>query len=328
MGLLDLAPHKVSKDLRGYSVLFYGEIKSGKTTTASKFPNSLLLAFEKGYSALAGVYAQPINNWSEFLKVLRELKDTDVQAKFETIVIDTADIAYEYCEKYICDVEGVDAINKIPFGQGWTKAGKEFDSKLRQIVQMGYGLVLISHAQDKTFQNEDGTEYNKIVPTLGNKARLISSRMCDIIGYSRTVDTDDGNKTFLFMRGTPRFEAGSRFKYTPDRIEFNYNNLVAAIGDAITKQAEEDGNEFITDTRENLYTEQSKAIDFDSLMTQFGELTTAFIEKDAEYYAPRITEIVERHLGMGKRVTDCTRSQAMLVDIIVSELSAIKESKE
>jgi hypothetical protein len=26
---------------------------------------------------------------------------------------------------------------------------------------MGYGLVLISHAQDKTFQNEDGTEYSK-----------------------------------------------------------------------------------------------------------------------------------------------------------------------
>ena len=28
MGLLDLAPHKVSRDLRGYSVLFYGEPKS------------------------------------------------------------------------------------------------------------------------------------------------------------------------------------------------------------------------------------------------------------------------------------------------------------
>lgn len=28
MGLLDLQPHKVSRDLRGYSVLFYGEPKS------------------------------------------------------------------------------------------------------------------------------------------------------------------------------------------------------------------------------------------------------------------------------------------------------------
>ncbi len=28
MSLLDLQPHKVSRDLRGYSVLFYGEPKS------------------------------------------------------------------------------------------------------------------------------------------------------------------------------------------------------------------------------------------------------------------------------------------------------------
>ena len=30
--LLGLEPHKVSRDLRGYSVFFYGEPKSGKTT--------------------------------------------------------------------------------------------------------------------------------------------------------------------------------------------------------------------------------------------------------------------------------------------------------
>ena len=40
--LLDIKPHKVSRDLRGYSVMFYGEPKSGKTTIASKFPNALL----------------------------------------------------------------------------------------------------------------------------------------------------------------------------------------------------------------------------------------------------------------------------------------------
>lgn len=57
MGLLDIKPHEVSRDLRGYSVLFYGEPKSGKTTIASKFPNSLLFAFEKGYNALPGVMA-------------------------------------------------------------------------------------------------------------------------------------------------------------------------------------------------------------------------------------------------------------------------------
>ena len=297
----------------------------GKTTTASKFPKALLLAFEKGYSALAGVYAQPINNWSEFLKVLRELKESEVKEKFETIVIDTADIAYEYCESYICNVEGVDAINKVPFGQGFTKAGKEFDQKLRQIIQMGYGLVLISHSQDKVFKNEDGSEYNKIIPTLPNKARLVCSRMCDIIGYSRIVDTDDGAKTYLFIRGTQRFDAGSRFKYTPDKIEFNYKNLVNAIGDAIEKQATEDGDEYITDKRENLYIEAETPADFDDVMNEFKTIVSKMIEKNIEYYGPRITEIVDRHLGKGKKVADCSRDQVMLLEIIVSELKELKD---
>jgi hypothetical protein len=40
--LLSIQPHQVSRDMRGYIVFFYGEPKSGKTTTASRFPNSLL----------------------------------------------------------------------------------------------------------------------------------------------------------------------------------------------------------------------------------------------------------------------------------------------
>jgi hypothetical protein len=326
MSLLDLEPHKVSRDLRGYSVLFYGEVKSGKTTNASKFPNALLLAFEKGYSALAGVYAKPMNNWTDFLKTLRELKEPEVQEKFETIVIDTADIAYEYVEQYICNVEGVDTIGAIPFGQGFTKAGREFDSKLRQIVQMGYGLVLISHSQDKVFQNEDGTEYNKIVPTLSNKARLIVSRLCDIIGYSRQIETPNGLETYLFMRGTPRFEAGSRFPYTSDRIPFSYENLVADIGQAIDKQAEADGGQFVTDERENLHKKYATDLDFDALMSEFETLTSWMVETNAPHFAPRITESVERHLGQGRKVADCSRAQVMLLDIIVTELEDLKES--
>ena len=176
--LLNIQPHQVSRDMRGYSVFFYGEPKSGKTTTATKFPNHLLLAFEKGYNAIPGAMAQPINSWSEFRKVLRQLKEPEVQAKFETIIIDTADIAYDYCENYICSNNGVDAIGDIGYGKGYTLAGKEFDECLRKIVQMNYGLVLISHAVDKTFTDESGKEYNQIVPTLGNKPRNIVARMC------------------------------------------------------------------------------------------------------------------------------------------------------
>jgi hypothetical protein len=340
INLLDIAPHQVSRDLRGYSVFFYGEPKSGKTTIATKFPRHLLLAFEKGYNAIPGAMAQPINSWAEFKKVLKQLPDPKVKEKFETIIVDTADIAYDLCEKYICANAkrsdggfGVDSIGDIPFGKGYTMIAKEFDESLRNIVQMGYGLVLISHAVDKTFTDETGKEFNQIVPTLGSKPRNIVSRMCDIIGYSRAIQNEDGTTTTkLFMRGTPRYIAGSRFKYTPDYIDFTYNDLVKAIGDAIDKQMQEDGAEFFTDERTNVYAEVTQELDFDELVVTFNNIVNSIIENNNEekfqnYWQPRIIQITEKYLGKGQKVNQCSREQTEALDLIVTDLKELVQTK-
>ena len=331
--IFNIQPHQVSRDLRGYSVFFYGEPKSGKTTTAAKFDKNLLLAFEKGYNAIPGVMAQPINNWAEFRKVLRQLKDPKAKEMFSTITVDTCDIAYDYCTKYICDNAlrsdggyGVDSISDIPFGKGYGMVSKEFDECLRSIVMMDYGLVLISHATDKTFKDENGVEYNKIVPTLDKRANNVVARMADIIGYSRIVTDEKGNSsTKLFMRGTPRYEAGSRFKYTPDYIDFSYDNLVNAIGDAIDKQAEEDGEQFFTDERKNLYQDTTKDLNFDDLMKKSNDLITQMIENNSEekfkeYYQPRIIQITDRYLGRGQKMSQCSREQVEALSLIYDDL--------
>lgn len=338
--LLNIQPHQVSRDLRGYSVFFYGEPKSGKTTIATKFPRHLLLAFEKGYNAIPGAMAQPINAWAEFRKVLKQLQNPEVQKIYETVIVDTADIAYDLCEKYICANAkrsdggfGVDAIGDIPFGKGYTMVAKEFDECLRSIVQMGYGLVLISHAVDKTFTDETGTEFNQIIPTLGNKPRNIVSRMCDIIGYSRAIQDKDGvTTTKLFMRGTPRYVAGSRFKYTPDCIDFTYNDLVKAIGDAIDKQMEEDGTEYFTDERTNLYTNVTQELDFDELVGTFNSIVNTLIEnndkeKFESYWQPRIVQITDKYLGKGQKVNQCSREQTEALDLIVTDLKELVASE-
>lgn len=338
--LLNIQPHQVSRDLRGYSVFFYGEPKSGKTTIATKFPRHLLLAFEKGYNAIPGAMAQPINAWAEFRKVLKQLSNAEVKQRYETIIVDTADIAYDLCEKYICANAkrsdggfGVDAIGDIPFGKGYTMVAKEFDECLRSIVQMGYGLVLISHAVDKTFTDETGAEFNQIIPTLGNKPRNIVSRMCDIIGYSRAIQDKDGiTTTKLFMRGTPRYVAGSRFKYTPDCINFTYNDLVKAIGDAIDKQMEEDGTEYFTDERTNLYTNVTQELDFDELVGTFNSIVNTLIENNDKekfegYWQPRIVQITDKYLGKGQKVNQCSREQTEALDLIVTDLKELVASE-
>ena len=339
--IFSIQPHQVSRDLRGYSVFFYGGWKTGKTTIASKFPNALLLAFQKGYNALAGIRPQPINSWAEFKKVLRQLKDPRAKEMYETIIVDTADIAYDYCTKYICDNAqrsdggyGVDSISDIPFGKGYGMVEKEFDTALRSIVQMDYGLVIISHETDKTFTDEAGNQYNKIVPTLDKRANNICARMCDIVGYSRAVTDKDGNlSTKLFMRGTPRYEAGSRFKYTPDFIDFSYENLVNAIATAIDKQAEEDGAQYFTDTRKNAYEDTTKDLNFDELMKGCNDLIKEMIDNNSdevfkEFYQPRIVQITDRYLGRGQKMSQCSREQVEALSLIYDDLLLLsKETK-
>lgn len=284
--------------------------------------------------------AQPINSWSEFRQVLRQLKDEKAKAMFETVILDTADIAYDYCTKYICSNNNADTVSDIPFGKGYGLIEKEFDECLRTIVQLGYGLVIISHEADKTFTNENGQQYNKIVPTLDKRANNVIARMCDLIGYTRSVPDETGNeKVLMFLRGTSRYEAGSRFKYTPDYIELSYNNLVKAIGDAIDKQMQEDGTEYFTDTRNNLYIDTTSTLDFDTLINEFntiinnipgsadktGETTEG--KEFVSYWMPRITEIVEKYLGKGKKISQCSRDQVEAVDLIVTDLQDLVKYK-
>ena len=334
--IFGVQPHQVSRDMRGYSVFLYGGWKTGKTTTAVKFPKHFLLAFEKGYSAIPGAMAQPINSWSEFRQVIRQLKDERAKERFETIIVDTADIAYDYCCKYICANNNADTVSDIPFGKGYGLIEKEFDECLRQIVQMGYGLVVISHETDKTFTDESGKQFNKIVPTLDKRANNVLARMCDIIGYTRSVTEENGNeKVVMFMRGTSRYEAGSRFKYTPDYIDLSYDNLVKAISDALDKQMNEDGAELFTDKRENVHIDTTTNLDYDEMMKEFGTIianipgssdmdgTTEDGQKFKEYWQPKITQCIEKYLGKGKKMRDATRDQVEAISLVLDDLKAM-----
>jgi hypothetical protein len=320
-----IKPHEVSRDLCGYTVLLYGQPKTGKTTTAAQFPQALLCAFETGYLAIPGVMAQPVNKWSEFKQILKQLDSDQARQQFKNVIVDTVDIAYDLCEKYICNQNGVSTVGDLAYGKGYALAKKEFDEALRRIPQMGYGLVMISHAQDKTFKDENGDEYQQIVPTLTNQPRLVVDRMSDIIGYAHPFQEEDGTvHTTLFMRGTPRFVAGSRFKYTPDSIEFSYDNLVNAIGDAIDRQAKDFGGRYVTDAPTQAHVAEPE-LDFDALMGQFNELVSKIQNATGGAFgttwAPRIVAITDKYLGKGKKVSEMSRDQVEQLVLIVDDLA-------
>lgn len=126
--------------------------------------------------------------------------------------------------------------------------------------------------------------------------------------------------------------AGSRFKYTPDYIDFNYTNLVNAIADAIDKQAQEDGTEYFTDERSNLYIDTSKELDFDELMDEFNSIVNNLIESNddntfKEFWQPRIVQITDKYLGRGQKVSQCSREQTEALSLIVDDLKEVIQKK-
>lgn len=212
----------------------------------------------------------------------------------------------------------------IPYGKGYAMTQLEFDESLRKILQLNYGLVLISHEKDKAMKDEQNNDYNQIIPSLDNRARLVCERTCDIIGYAREILSETGEKqTRLFMRGTPRYVAGSRFRFTPDSIIFNYQNLVNAIAEAVEKEAQQDSN-LVTDKNNapTVYA-AAKEYDFNAMMEEFQDIVGKLVQK-APNMAQRITQIVNKHLGKGRKVSDCTEANAAQLDLILYDLKALQ----
>jgi hypothetical protein len=320
INLLELTPHKVSRDLSGYLTFVYGPAKCGKTTFGSKMPGALLLAFERGYNALPGVIAQDITTWGEMKQVMRELKKPEVKERFKSIIVDTADIAADLCQKYICNQLGIENIGDGGWTtNGWAKYKKEFEDVFRSLAQLGYAVVFISHDKEKTITPQNAKEYQQIGSSMQSSALSIIENMCDIIGYAHPKVTESGSRMVLTLRSPDNsVRCGCRFKYIEPEIDFTYDALTKALNDAIDKEANETNNQYVTTERQSAPI--LKEYDFDALMGEFKEIVGGLMERDSATNMPKITQIIDKYLGKGKKISEATRDQAELVYLIVNEI--------
>lgn len=323
--IFNIKPNVVTRDLSGKSFLIYGERKSGKTTNACKFPKPILLGFEKGYGFLDGIIAQPINSWKEALEVKKQLlKDAESAEKenretiFKTVIVDTADIAYDCCEKYIVDKEGVDYLDETEKMRGYRALSREYDKFFQEIVKAGYTLVCISHATTKQIK-ENGEKYDKTIPTLPDRGFLVVSRLVDVCAYASYETDEQGNvHSMLTLRGNKHLEAGSRSPYMSDVIPFTYEALRDDMAHAIDMQKEHGAT--VVNEEVNLFKDnedKSEKVSFEDLVAEIGKHAKAMYaaEKTNDY-----KKIVAEYLGKGKNVKDCDESQTDMLLLILDDL--------
>jgi hypothetical protein len=159
--------------------------------------------------------------------------------------------------------------------------------------------------------------------------------MSDIIAYGYFDPITQ--KRYMMLRSFDGMaDVGCRFQYIEPKIPFGYQPLVDALNAAIDKEEEIAGTDAVTAQR---VTYENKELDFDALMKEFSDIianipgssdinaTTEEGKTFLSYWAPRISEIATKYLGVGKKVSQCTRAQVEQLSLIVDDLKELVKAK-
>ena len=325
LDIFSLEPSKISRDLKGKYILIYGAPKTGKSTFGSQLPRGLFMNFENGTNALAGIRSVPILRWSDAKKVLTQLRKPQAKEMYDTIIVDTVDIAWNLAEKYIIQREGVNSIREIPWGGGWGMLRQEFSEFWREIALLGFGILFIAHSKEKPtdMHDEEGNTISMVVPSIGSGAATeIINSIVDIIGYLQVQMNPDGtSQRYLYTRSTPTIFAGSRYQYLAPKIIFGYQQLVDAIGEAIEMAVEKDGAQ-VTDHTELA---QIKDRPFQEVMDEakaiwIKYLDSASTEEEKEQHLRILKDIIKRIFGNEDfKLSSAIPSQSDLIEVFIVE---------
>lgn len=203
---LPTKPSTPVADLGGYSILLYGREKVGKTTLAGCFDDAFFLMCEPGGKALR-IHQRPVKNWKEFLGYVKLLEENPDQ--FKTIVVDTVDLAFKYCDEYICQKLAIGHVSEEDWGKGYAMVKSEFQKVMARLQGIGRGVIFTSHVVEKEIKRRGGKNIDMIIPSMPKQAREVLEPMVDMFFY---IDyTEEGGRT-LHLRGDDVIAAGHRLK--------------------------------------------------------------------------------------------------------------------
>jgi hypothetical protein len=224
--------------LSNFTTLIYGKPKIGKSTFAAGFPSALFLDCEGGLQSLE-TFRLPIFTWADFLGACGELAQGNHD--FKTVVVDTVDQAYQRCREHTLSSLNLKHESDGEIGKGWDMVSSEFLRVISKLALLPYGLVLISHAQEKEFKTRTGKQV-KIVPTLPARAGRGVMGMVDLLLYADHESLESGRgvvtteRRVVRTKPTSYYDAGDRTGSLPETIPLEYGAFSEAFAKATAPQ--------------------------------------------------------------------------------------------
>lgn len=263
--LNDIKPNKPTTNLEGYFISMLGKSKFGKTSFAidliekhykGDMSKGLLIATEKGFKAIKGVYPVSVTGFDVaeeddgeqrgFIEVVDELVENKDDISFRFIVIDTITALERQAIQYVIrKANRMDSPEKryvdlsdILWGKGHNMVGEEIYSQIEKLINAGFGVFVIGHEKTKKIKNRDGFEYDYTGFNVGGKTSEIIEREADMIIYGDLIVEKDINDNLvtnrkLRFRSDGNILCGTRFKNFPDEIDHDVDLFLETFENAV-----------------------------------------------------------------------------------------------
>lgn len=211
--------------LHKMKTMIYGNAGSGKSTLASQMDRPLFIDIEGGLTTMSVARTPTVKRYIQAIQVINMIhkEAEEYKKEYGTIVIDSIDWLVRRAEEHAAgiatlDEKGVEhrdmsaTIGKANGGYG--NGNKQLENHLRSelmpalqlLVDDGFAICLIAHADRKDLMDQDGYNATKVTPAIGERFMEAFVQWCDNVFYLK----NDGGERKLLLEGTSNILAKNR----------------------------------------------------------------------------------------------------------------------
>jgi hypothetical protein len=216
--------------------VLYGVEGIGKSTLATRLPDSLVLDAEDGTRQI-DCSRTLVCDWRGVEEVIRELSKEN--QGFKTLVIDTADAVERLLIDHILKTSGKKSIEDFGFGKGYTLVAERWNGFLGSIdglIRSGVNVLFIAHSKVVKHSPPDQTDgfdryelkmTKQVGPLLKEWSDLLlfaKFRVQIVEGSDGRLKAQGGTERILFTSHTAAWDAKNRFGLEPE-IAFSVDSI-------------------------------------------------------------------------------------------------------
>lgn len=211
--LMNISKGKIEKSQK---TVIYGPEGIGKSTFASKFPDTLFIDTEGSTTHMDVARTDKPSSWTMLLEQVKYVKNNPTICK--TLVIDTADWAEKLCSEHVCASADKKGIEDFGYGKGYTYLEEGFGkflNLLQEVIDAGVNVTITAHAQMRKFEQPDELgSYDRWELKLAKKTAPLLKEWADtvlFVNYKTYVVNVDGQGA---TKGKNKAQGGKRVMYS------------------------------------------------------------------------------------------------------------------